>query len=95
MKVEGDPELRQKVAEIEGDVKLVFNLPIQENVFLPIKFEGKIKIKYVPEIGLEILRKIDGKIFLDYQFTSGAVKVHTIGSGELHDLINTQIISGR
>jgi hypothetical protein len=90
--VEVDPELKQRVASIDGRLNLVYNVPVQEGLVLPISFEGTLKLKILVDTGLEILRKLDGQATLDYRTQQGVVKVQVIGKGEYHELFSTKIL---
>lgn len=90
--VETDPELKQRVATIDGRLNLIYNIPVAEGIVLPIKFEGTLKLRVLIDSGLEILRKLDGKATMDFQAEQGVVKVHTIGKGEYHEIFSTRII---
>jgi hypothetical protein len=91
-KVEPDADLRRPVADLDGTLNLTYAIPLAEGVVLPIKFDGTLKLRILVDTGLEILRKIDGKVSLDYRIEQGVVKVHTIGKGEYHEVTSTRVI---
>ena len=90
MKLELDPALKQYVAEIAGELSLECAITGQDGQTLPLQFQGKISVKQVPALGLEILRKLDGAVIGQCPIKQGAVSGQLTIKGELHETVKSE-----
>jgi hypothetical protein len=57
-----------------------------------VKCDAKVTIRYLPSCGLEILRKLDGKLRLNYTHRGDPADETLTGEGTLSDLTVTKIL---
>ncbi len=90
--VDLDPELKRYVAKWEGEFELEFTLPVPNETPLVSKFKGKVTLKHLPDLGIEILRKIDGKVSFERPFQNGQISGRITGNGTLQSTVSAEIL---
>jgi hypothetical protein len=91
-KVALDPDLNEYVAEISGTVNVTLEVMHKDYETVPVKCDAQVTIRYVPSCGLEILRKLDGKLRVNYTHRGDPADETLTGKGTLSDLTVTKIV---
>ncbi len=77
------PALGRWAARLEGDFELVFRIVNGEDVTI-LDFRGKVTVEVVPDLGLEVLRAISGKVVMrEKSIPTNATISKLTGQGEL------------